>query len=163
MRKVVILVAAVAAMGLTAPAEATTTVKGHTRTDTTTCIEGDAVATVTQTFQRKGKDKWVVTRLTAKNPCPAGQWLVINSRIGERGTDNCCAITAVAGGVKFTWGKKQVAKYGHGWHITGGYSIGMDNELDPACEKEQGFTGSVVDENGKVWWGGAWRAADRCY
>ena len=31
-----------------------------------------AVATVTHTFKCKGKDKWVVTKLTAKNPCSPG-------------------------------------------------------------------------------------------
>jgi hypothetical protein len=161
-RKAVIMVVVLAALGLGAPAQAETTIKGHTRTDTTTCIEGGKVATVTHTFKRRGK-KWFVTKLTAKNPCPPGQWLFITSRTAEWDTENCCAITAIAGGVKFTWNQKQIAKYGHGWHISGGYSIGMDYEMDPACEKEQGFTGSVVDEKGKVWWGGAWQAMDRCY
>ena len=164
MRKAVVMVVVFAAMGLVTPAQAdTTTIKGHTRTDTTTCIEGGKVATVTHTFKRKGADKWVVTKLTAKNRCPRGQWLFISSRTAEWDTENCCAITAIEGGAHFTWNQKQVAKYGHGWHIAGGYSIGMDYELDPACEKTPAVTGTVVDRTGKVWWGGAWQAMDRCY
>ena len=162
MRKVVVLVVAVAALGLGSPARAdTTTIKGKTRTDTTTCIEGDKVATVTHTFKRKG-DKWFVTKLTAKNPCSPGEWLFFSSSTGAG--DNCCALTAVAGGVKFTWTEKQVQKYGHGWHTRGGFGIGMDYELDPACEKENyGYTGTVVDQDGKVWWGGVWQKMGRCY
>lgn len=162
MRKLVVLIVALAALGFGAPADAATTIKGHTRTDTTMCIEGGKVASVTHTFKRKGK-KWYVTKLTAKNPCPRGQWLFITSRRAAYETENCCATTAIEGGVKFTWNEKRIQKYGHGWHLSDGFSVGMDYEMDPACEKEQGYTGTVVDENGKVWWGGVWRAMGRCY
>jgi hypothetical protein len=148
-----------AAIGIGPAGAATKTI----RIDTTTCIDSDRVATVKLTAERRYADRWVVTKMAAKNPCGSGEWLFLNSRAGEEGTDDCCAITAIQGGGKITWDEKKVAKYGHRWHSTGGFEIGMDYEIDPACERTPGVTGTVVDRKNKVWWGGAWKAADRCY
>ena len=162
MRKLVVLGVLVGVLGVGLPARADTTViKGHTRTDTTTCGETDQLATVTHTFKRNA-NKWVVTKLTAKNPCDSGTWFFIgSSKSLKDGAPRY--VIALQGGGKISWDANKLKRYGLDWHVSDGFGIGLDNELDPACEKGWGVKGTIVDSHGKAWTAAQWRAKGLCF